>query len=102
MTRPRTPRWLLLAVALGTAGLLTAVVGALAQSPGEEVSWWTVEGGGSTFLVGGGYELGSTVGQAEAGLLSGGGYELAGGFWVSGSTGGWSGGLYLPLVSKNG
>ncbi|GIW11134.1 MAG: hypothetical protein KatS3mg061_2191 [Dehalococcoidia bacterium] len=100
---PRALRWLLLVVVLGAAGLLTAGVGALAQSPGEELKWWTVAGGGSTFLVGGGYELGSTVGQADAGLLRGGGYELAGGFWVSASGGGGrSGGLYLPLVSKNG
>ncbi|GIW10080.1 MAG: hypothetical protein KatS3mg061_1137 [Dehalococcoidia bacterium] len=72
---------LLGAVALATASLLTAVLGALVQSPGEELKWWTVDGGGSAVLTGGGYELGSTLGQADAGVLSGGSFELRGGFW---------------------
>ncbi len=71
---------------------------ALAQSGGGyDLTWNTVDSGGYTFSAGGGYSLGSTVGQPDAGVLTGGGYTLAGGFW---------GGiapyrLYLPLVLRN-
>ena len=51
---------------------------ALAQS---ELSWHTIDGGGSVATAGGIYELGGTVGQPDAGRLSGGSYELVGGFW---------------------
>ena len=55
---------------------------ALAQSSGSfDLSWNTVNGGGQTFSTGGPYTLGATVGQADAGALSGGGYILEGGFW---------------------
>lgn len=60
--------------------LVTSV--ALAQSGGGyDLSWSTVDGGGYTFSVGGDYELGGTVGQHDAGYMSGGGYSLWGGFW---------------------
>ncbi len=65
------------AIALGHAG------GAAAQTGGDyDLSWNTTDNsGGVTFAAGGGYELGSTVGQADAGLASGGSYTLNGGFW---------------------
>lgn len=72
----------------------------LAQSGGGyDLSWWTVDGGGYTWSEGGGYALGGTIGQPDAGVLQGSGYTLAGGFW---------GGvgvqyrLYLPLVLRSG
>ena len=40
-----------------------------------------MDGGGATFSTGGGYSLGGTAGQPDAGELSGGGYTLGGGFW---------------------
>ncbi|MGB9723333.1 MAG: hypothetical protein ACPL7G_05495 [Chloroflexia bacterium] len=72
---------------------------ALAQSgDGYDLSWNTVDGGGYTWSTGGGYTLGGTVGQADAGALSGGDYTLAGGFWGGGAA---RYGIYLPLVVRN-
>lgn len=72
---------------------------ALAQSgSGYDLTWNTIEGGGATFSEGGGYSLGGTIGQADAGLLQGGGYTLSGGFWVSGIV---RCGIYLPLVLRD-
>ena len=48
---------------------------------GYDLTWSTIDGGGTTFSTGGGYALGGTIGQPDAGLLSGGSYTLAGGFW---------------------
>ena len=74
-------RLLLLAILLS---LLASV--ALAQTGGGyDLTWSTVDGGGATWSEGGGYSLGGTVGQPDAGVLSGGGYTLAGGFWPGGA-----------------
>ena len=51
-------------------------------STGYDLSRWTVDGGGATFSTGGGYALGGTVGQPDAGVLTGGDYTLGGGFWT--------------------
>lgn len=60
--------------------LLSAL--ALASSGGPyNLNWWTVDGGGYTVSTGGSYSLGGTVGQSDAGVLSGGSYTLSGGFW---------------------
>ena len=90
----RHPRAVLIACLL-----LLLSSGALAQSGGDlDLSWSTVDGGGGTFSTGGGYSLGSTAGQPDAGLLSGGVYSLAGGFWPGGAAGYR---IYLPLVLRN-
>ena len=64
---------------------------------GYDLSWSTIDGGGMMFSTGGGYSLGGTMGQPDAGTLSGGGYTLAGGFW-SGAAVQYK--VYLPLVIK--
>ena len=73
---------------------------ALAQSGGGyDLAWSTVDGGGQTFSTGGGYSLGGTIGQPDAGLLTGEGYRLEGGFWIGGA----SGAVYrvhLPVVMR--
>lgn len=51
---------------------------ALAQS--YTIDWHTIDGGGGT-STSGGYSLSGTIGQPDAGQMSGGGYSLAGGFW---------------------
>ena len=81
--------------------LLTASIpGALAQSGGGyDLTWSTIDGGGYTFSTGGSYSLGGTVGQPDAGALSGGGYTLGGGFWGGGAA---QPRIYLPLVLRNG
>lgn len=46
-----------------------------------EIPWYTVDGGGQTFAVGGTFELGGTLGQPDAAAMAGGPYQLIGGFW---------------------
>lgn len=89
-------RWMILLPLVALAVLLLSEI-ALAE-PGYDLSWWTVDGGGYTFSQGGVYQLGGTIGQPDAGVMSGGDYTLSGGFW---------GGIeyflrvYLPLILKN-
>jgi len=72
---------------------------ALAQSGGGyDLTWNTVDGGGYTWSEGGGYSLGGTIGQPDAGVLQGGGYTLVGGFW-GGAAAQYR--VYLPLVLRN-
>lgn len=44
------------------------------------IDWFTIDGGGGT-STGGVYTIQCTIGQPDAGLMSGGSYSLAGGFW---------------------
>lgn len=81
-------------------GLALAEVGGGAStslSESYDLTWNTVDGGGGTFSHGGGYGLGGTAGQPDAGVLAGGGYSLSGGFWC-GVPAGYR--LYLPLVLR--
>jgi hypothetical protein len=79
--------------------LLSAGLVGLAQG-GYELSWWTVDGGGQMYSIGGGYELGGTIGQPDAGVLTGGGYILGGGFWRGGAVTVPPIRAYLPLVVR--
>lgn len=90
--------WLLLGATL--LGITILPVVAHQPKATYDLGWWTVDGGGATFSTRGGYSLGGTIGQPDAGALSGGGYTLGGGFW--------SGGaarpvyrLYLPLIVRH-
>jgi hypothetical protein len=47
--------------------------------------------------TGGGYSLGGTIGQADAGVLTGGGYTLSGGFWAGAAI---DYRTYLPLTLR--
>ena len=88
------------AIFLALAAFLLLASVALAQSGGGyDLSWNTVDGGGYTFSAGGDYTLGSTIGQPDAGELSGGGYVLGGGFWRGGAVAQYR--IYLPLVLRN-
>ncbi|HRA55861.1 MAG TPA: hypothetical protein PLQ83_19540, partial [Thermoflexales bacterium] len=63
--------------------LLFGVSTASAQTGGGyDLTWNSVDGGGATFSTGGGYSLGGTIGQADAGASSGAAYSLSGGFWA--------------------
>ncbi len=55
---------------------------ALPVSADYEISWSTIDGGGTS--TGGDYALVGTIGQPDAGEMSGGDYKLAGGFWPGG------------------
>ena len=69
----------------------------VAQSGGTyDLTWNTIDGGGGMFSTGVTYSLGGTIGQADAGTMSGGTYTLNGGFWVDflGNR------LLLPLIER--
>jgi hypothetical protein len=60
-------------------GILVATsFSAVAQQ--YRIDWYTIDGGGGT-SSGGGYTLSGTIGQPDAGTLTGGNYVLDGGFW---------------------
>ncbi len=72
-------------------------VPASAQSGGGyDLTWNSIDGGGQMFSTGGAYSLGGTIGQADAGTMSGGSYTLSGGFWVDF----YGNKLMLPLILK--
>jgi hypothetical protein len=50
-----------------------------------EVTWFTIDAGGTTLASGGSFQLGGTTGQHDAGAMSGGAFSLVGGFWGGGS-----------------
>jgi hypothetical protein len=88
-----------LVVGLALTLLLSGTVMAKSSAQSYDISWWTVDGGGSA-IAGGSYALHSTIGQPDAGELAGGNYALAGGFWhgvpvIANYE------LYLPLVVRN-
>jgi hypothetical protein len=88
----------LVLLCLFTLLLLTTVTAAAAVD--NNITWWTVDGGGGTSSFAGKYSLSGSIGQADAGSLSGGGYRLQGGFWgfASGLTAART--IYLPLVIR--
>ena len=49
-----------------------------------EISRFTIDGGGGTRSTGGAFLLGGTIGQPDAGQLTGPGFSLLGGFWSGG------------------
>ena len=68
-----------------TVLLLLTAISAFAQD--FDISWHTIDGGGEMFTSGGNFELSGTIGQPDAGAMSGGDFELTGGFWsVAGSS----------------
>ncbi len=78
----------LLCLSMELPGLVRAQSGG-----GYDLTWSSVDGGGM-FSAGGGYALGGTVGQPDAGAaLAGGGYTLTGGFWQA-----WSAAPIASLV----
>ena len=85
----------------GLTLLLTLPV--LAQSGGElDLSWNTVDSGGGTFSSSGSYALGGTIGQPDAGGMTGSAYALSGGFWAGQAAlpPPPSSDLFLPLIHK--
>ena len=68
-----------LALLTGTVMILGLAPSAFAQD--FAIDWFTIDGGGG-FSAGGGFELEGTIGQPDAGILTGGNFELSGGFWA--------------------
>jgi hypothetical protein len=64
---------------------LTALLAASTLIAGStyDLSWYTIDGGGGT-STGGSFVVRGTIGQPDAGVMSGGNFELRGGFWAGG------------------
>lgn len=60
---------------------LALACGASAAADEWELIRSTVDGGGGMRSTGGSFELSGTIGQPDAGSMSGGVFELTGGFW---------------------
>jgi len=63
---------------VGVALLWVAAFSLQAQS--YSIDWFTIDGGGGT-STGGVYSVSGTIGQPDAGKMSGGNYAIDGGFW---------------------
>ena len=61
--------------------MLAGLAGLAGATGGIDLSWNTIDGGGQTFSTGGAFGLGGTIGQPDAGAMSGGSFGLTGGFW---------------------
>ena len=61
----------------------TVLLGLLSSAPGAEfdLSWHSIDSGGVIHSMGGAFKLSGTIGQPDAGIMSGGPFQLAGGFW---------------------
>lgn len=64
--------------------LLCAAVPPRAARAQDAIVRGTFDSGGATFSTGGSYRLGGTIGQPDAGVLTGGAFTLRGGFWFGG------------------
>jgi hypothetical protein len=99
MKRVNISRFLLLATLVAVLTLLLGTPLLAQTGGGYDLTWSTVDSGGYTFSRGGGYTLGGTVGQPDAGALSGGGFTLSGGFWSGAAVIAYE--VYLPLVVRD-
>jgi hypothetical protein len=81
--------------------LLIAFSVAAAQTGDFDLVWHTIDGGGSTSIGGDRFALSGTIGQPDAGKMSGGVYALQGGFWPAIAAPGARGStVYLPLILR--
>ena len=62
---------------LGCCALLCAQV----RAQQFAIDWFTVDGGGGT-STGGVFSVSGTIGQPDAGKMSGGNFSVDGGFWA--------------------
>jgi len=68
-------------IALSIAVLTTWIAVTAAQE--YELARSTIDGGGIMRSIGGAFDLSGTIGQPDAGVLSGGAFVLTGGFWFA-------------------
>lgn len=66
--------------ALKLALLLAAAACSSAFAQSYSIDWFTIDGGGGT-STGGVYSVSGTIGQPDAGRMSGGNFTIDGGFW---------------------
>jgi hypothetical protein len=80
------------------ATLLTLLASRLAAAPSGalRLDWWTIDGGGgSSQSAAGELRLSGTIGQPDAGMLSGGDLSLRSGFWTDAKA---SYTVFIPLI----
>lgn len=65
-------------ILLGLIGVFGLTGSVLAQS--YSIDWFTIDGGGGV-STGGVFSVSGTIGQPDAGTMSGGDYSVTGGFW---------------------
>lgn len=64
-------------------GLVAASASAGPSGGAFEISWYTIDAGGTSSVTGGNFELAGTIGQPDAGSeMTGGAFSLTGGFWA--------------------
>ena len=89
----------LLILLLVAAALVILSTDSRAQTGSDyDLSWWTIDAGGSTNTSGGVYSLSATIGQPDASTSSGSGYSLVGGFWADQSSAVFK--TYLPSIQR--
>jgi len=66
------------------AAALVCGAASLAHAQPFSIDWYTIDGGGGT-SSGGSFVLSGTIGQPDAGVLSGGAFTVYGGFWYPGA-----------------
>jgi len=90
------------ALATAIVMLLSGVAIVARSAGGYDLSLWRVAGGGATSSTGGKYRLAGTIGQPDAGELTGGTLILGGGFWGGGAAVAPKipGPLFLPLAAR--
>ena len=64
-----------------TTVILALALASAVLANGFTISRSTVDGGGEMFSTGGDFEMSGTIGQPDAGVLTGAGFQLTGGFW---------------------
>ncbi len=69
------------ALSLGWVAVLSITSATVPREPEYEITRSTIDGGGVMRSTGTEFELSGTIGQADAGAMSGGEFELTGGFW---------------------
>jgi hypothetical protein len=65
---------------LSCIAVFLALASGVARAQSYSIDWFTIDGGGGT-STGGVYSVSGTIGQPDAGHMSGGNYTLDGGFW---------------------
>ncbi len=61
-------------------GMVAAFLPVCAQGQSYAIDWFSIDGGGGT-STGGVYSVSGTIGQPDAGRMTGASYALDGGFW---------------------
>ena len=72
--------------AVQPVAFLVAMCASLVSADASDLSWYTIDGGGEIWSIGGSFTLGGSIGQADAGTLAADAFTVSGGFWVSSPT----------------